>query len=153
MKTNHPLMELIDNRTAVVGVVGLGYVGLPLVQAFMAAGYRTMGFDVDDTKVASLLAGKSYIEHIAVGVDRRLRSQPASSCPPRTWRGWPSRRDSDLRADAAERQPRPGPELRRGDRRADRQACCAPANSSCWRARPTRAPRATWCCRSWPTRA
>ncbi|MEE8451806.1 MAG: nucleotide sugar dehydrogenase, partial [Thermoguttaceae bacterium] len=46
------------------GITGLGYVGLPLVRAFVAAGFRTMGFDVDQTKVDRLLAGESYIEHI-----------------------------------------------------------------------------------------
>jgi len=44
--------------------MGLGYVGLPLIQAFVAAGYQTFGFDVDDRKVARLKAGESYIGHI-----------------------------------------------------------------------------------------
>ena len=54
----------IDDRTTRVGVVGLGYVGLPLIRAFVAAGFRTIGFDTDSAKVESLLAGKSYISHI-----------------------------------------------------------------------------------------
>lgn len=54
----------IRDKTALIGVVGLGYVGLPLIQAFINAGFRTMGFDVDKSKVDSLLAGKSYIGHI-----------------------------------------------------------------------------------------
>jgi UDP-N-acetyl-D-glucosamine dehydrogenase len=58
------LEKAIADRTATVGVVGLGYVGLPLIRAFVAAGFRTMGFDVDDSKVQRLLAGKSYIGHI-----------------------------------------------------------------------------------------
>jgi len=58
------LEELIANRTARVGVIGLGYVGLPLIQAFMAAGFRTMGFDVDQTKIDRLNRGESYIGHI-----------------------------------------------------------------------------------------
>ncbi len=58
------LAAKIDNRSATVGVIGLGYVGLPLIQAFTAAGFRTMGFDVDQTKVDRLLAGESYIGHI-----------------------------------------------------------------------------------------
>ncbi|MGD9722118.1 MAG: nucleotide sugar dehydrogenase [Pirellulales bacterium] len=58
------LEQAIRDKTAVVGVVGLGYVGLPLIRAFVAAGFRTMGFDVDRTKVDRLLAGKSYIGHI-----------------------------------------------------------------------------------------
>jgi UDP-N-acetyl-D-glucosamine dehydrogenase len=57
-------MEAMETRTAVIGIVGLGYVGLPLVQAFMNAGFRTMGFDVDQSKVDRLLEGKSYIGHI-----------------------------------------------------------------------------------------
>ncbi len=59
------LQQAIDNQTAKVGVVGLGYVGLPLIQAFVAAGYRTIGFDVDQKKVERLLAGQSYIGHIS----------------------------------------------------------------------------------------
>jgi len=58
------LEKAISDKTAVVGVVGLGYVGLPLIRAFVTAGYRTMGFDVDQGKVDKLLAGKSYIGHI-----------------------------------------------------------------------------------------
>ena len=58
------LADRIASKEAVVGVVGLGYVGLPLIQAFVGAGYKTLGFDVDQSKVDSLLAGKSYIGHI-----------------------------------------------------------------------------------------
>ncbi|MEX0703670.1 MAG: nucleotide sugar dehydrogenase [Planctomycetales bacterium] len=58
------LRDKIAQKTAVVGVVGLGYVGLPLVSAFVNAGFRTMGFDVDPAKVDALAAGKSYIRHI-----------------------------------------------------------------------------------------
>jgi UDP-N-acetyl-D-glucosamine dehydrogenase len=58
------LLQAIEDKKAVVGVVGLGYVGLPLIRAFIAAGYRTMGFDVDSSKVEKLLAGESYIGHI-----------------------------------------------------------------------------------------
>lgn len=59
------LEQKINDRSAVIGVIGLGYVGLPLVRAFVAAGFKTMGFDVDAAKVDKLLAGHSYIEHIA----------------------------------------------------------------------------------------
>jgi UDP-N-acetyl-D-glucosamine dehydrogenase len=58
------LQRAIRSKSATVGVVGLGYVGLPLIRAFVAAGFRTMGFDVDQAKVEKLLAGKSYIKHI-----------------------------------------------------------------------------------------
>ncbi len=58
------LEKAIADKSAIVGVVGLGYVGLPLIRAFVAAGFRTMGFDVDQAKVDRLAAGESYIEHI-----------------------------------------------------------------------------------------
>ena len=58
------LAEAIRNKTAQVGVIGLGYVGLPLIRTFVGAGLRALGFDVDQSKVESLQAGKSYIEHI-----------------------------------------------------------------------------------------
>ena len=60
----HDLEKALREKKAVVGIIGLGYVGLPLIRAFIAAGYRTMGFDVDATKVEKLLAGQSYIGHI-----------------------------------------------------------------------------------------
>jgi len=59
------LEQLIQDKSARIGVIGLGYVGLPLIRAFMKAGYRTLGFDVDQSKVDRLLRGESYIGHIA----------------------------------------------------------------------------------------
>jgi UDP-N-acetyl-D-glucosamine dehydrogenase len=56
--------DLIEGKTATVGVIGLGYVGLPLIRAFTSAGFRCMGFDVDQSKVDKLIAGESYIKHI-----------------------------------------------------------------------------------------
>ncbi len=61
---NAKLRQSIDSKTATVGIIGLGYVGLPLVRAFTNAGFRTMGFDVDAAKVRMLLDGKSYIKHL-----------------------------------------------------------------------------------------
>ena len=58
------LRTAIHEKTAKIGIIGLGYVGLPLVQAFIRAGFRTLGFDIDAEKVELLLAGKSYIKHI-----------------------------------------------------------------------------------------
>jgi UDP-N-acetyl-D-glucosamine dehydrogenase len=58
------LKSAIESKTAKVGVIGLGYVGLPLIRAFVAAGFRTIGFDVDAKKVELLKSGKSYIGHI-----------------------------------------------------------------------------------------
>ncbi len=59
------LQGKLDDRSALVGIVGLGYVGLPLAQAFIDAGYRVLGFDVDSSKVEKLLAGESYIGHLS----------------------------------------------------------------------------------------
>lgn len=62
--TVETLFESIENKTATVGVVGLGYVGLPLIDAYVAAGFGALGFDVDTTKTDTLNQGKSYIAHI-----------------------------------------------------------------------------------------
>lgn len=59
------LLELIKSRSSLVGVIGLGYVGLPLIDAFVRGGFRCLGFDVDDSKVKTLSAGRSYIKHIS----------------------------------------------------------------------------------------
>ncbi|MCA9094407.1 MAG: nucleotide sugar dehydrogenase, partial [Planctomycetaceae bacterium] len=56
--------QAILNKQAKIGVIGLGYVGLPLIHAFVKSGFTTIGFDVDQRKVDSLLAGKSYIKHL-----------------------------------------------------------------------------------------
>jgi UDP-N-acetyl-D-glucosamine dehydrogenase len=58
------LIKKIQDREAVVGIVGMGYVGLPLGLVFVEAGFKVIGFDVDPQKVASLNDGKSYIAHI-----------------------------------------------------------------------------------------
>lgn len=63
-----PLLHAIENRSATVGVIGLGYVGLPLVLLFAENGFRVIGFDVDANKVDALTRGESYIRHI--GPDR-----------------------------------------------------------------------------------
>src|SRR5947208_5601149 len=53
-----------DGADAVVGVVGLGYVGLPVCLAFVAAGLRVVGFDVDCRRVARLATGRCDIPHL-----------------------------------------------------------------------------------------
>ncbi|WP_281353457.1 nucleotide sugar dehydrogenase [Jiella pacifica] len=55
----------IERRVAVVAIIGLGYVGLPLLLAFHKSGFRTAGFDIDPEKIEKLQAGRSYIHHIA----------------------------------------------------------------------------------------
>ncbi len=57
--------QQLDNQTAVIGIVGLGYVGLPLLLRYSQAGFPVIGFDIDTDKVARLNRGESYIEHIA----------------------------------------------------------------------------------------
>lgn len=58
------LIDRIKSRKADIGVIGLGYVGLPLVIEFCKAGFNVTGFDVDKKKISSLKKGKSYIKHI-----------------------------------------------------------------------------------------
>ncbi len=60
----HDLGDKIRDKTCVAGVIGLGYVGLPLVKHLAEAGYRVIGFDNDAEKISKLKQGKSYIKHI-----------------------------------------------------------------------------------------
>ncbi|MFA4923830.1 MAG: nucleotide sugar dehydrogenase, partial [Ignavibacteriaceae bacterium] len=59
------LLTKIENKTAVVGIIGLGYVGLPLALEFAKKGFRVVGFDLDERKSKFIAEGKSYIKHIA----------------------------------------------------------------------------------------
>ncbi|HEV8245218.1 MAG TPA: NAD(P)-binding domain-containing protein, partial [Polyangiaceae bacterium] len=65
------LIDRIERREARIGIIGLGYVGLPLMLSFCQAGFRVLGFDIDAEKVALLNQGKSYIEHIAASAIQR----------------------------------------------------------------------------------
>jgi UDP-N-acetyl-D-glucosamine dehydrogenase len=58
------LLALIDARRARIGIIGLGYVGLPLACTFAEGGFPVVGFDADRTKVDALAAGRSYIHHV-----------------------------------------------------------------------------------------
>jgi UDP-N-acetyl-D-glucosamine dehydrogenase len=71
------LLKKIDNKTFVVGVIGLGYVGLPLNLCFAEKGFRSIGFDIDKTKVDALNAGSSYIKHIPA---ERIKKAKDSGC-------------------------------------------------------------------------
>ena len=69
------LIQKIKERSACVGVVGLGYVGLPLVQEFGKAGFMVMGLDIDQKKVDHLSKGESYIRHIpSEGIAKMMQS-------------------------------------------------------------------------------
>ena len=61
------LIRKFADRAAVIGIVGLGYVGLPLMLRYTDAGFRVLGFDIDTFKTGRLNAGESYIEHIPSG--------------------------------------------------------------------------------------
>jgi UDP-N-acetyl-D-glucosamine dehydrogenase len=58
------MLEKLKSKQGAVGVVGLGYVGLPLLLAYAKAGFRAVGIDIDPGKPEALLAGRSYIKHI-----------------------------------------------------------------------------------------
>ncbi|HRS17158.1 MAG TPA: nucleotide sugar dehydrogenase [Thermoanaerobaculaceae bacterium] len=62
------LADKIRDHSVRVGIIGLGYVGLPLAMAFVEKGIRVLGFDVDPDKPARLARGESYIQHL--GSDR-----------------------------------------------------------------------------------
>ncbi len=58
------LLKRIESKSAVVGVIGLGYVGLPLCLEFAGKGFKVTGFDIDERKIPVLNSGRSYIKHI-----------------------------------------------------------------------------------------
>lgn len=58
------LLKKINNKSAVIGIIGLGYVGLPLALEYALKGFKTIGFDIDEKKIPLLNSGKSYIKHI-----------------------------------------------------------------------------------------
>ena len=60
-----PLEEKIRDKSAVIGIVGLGYVGLPLAVAFAMAGFKVLGFDIRQKNVDSVNRGKSYIADVS----------------------------------------------------------------------------------------
>ena len=59
------LEQKLNNKTAVIGIIGLGYVGLPLAVAFSEAGFRVLGFDIRQRNVDSVNCGESYIADVA----------------------------------------------------------------------------------------
>ncbi len=74
------LLKQIETKSAHIGVIGLGYVGLPLVLEFCKAGFPVTGFDVDPAKIKTLKKGKSYIKHI----DSELVARCSSLLSPTT---------------------------------------------------------------------
>ncbi len=66
------LVERIKSRKAVIGIVGLGYVGLPLAVEFGKAGFKVVGIDVDPARVANVNAGRSHVEDVPAKAVREL---------------------------------------------------------------------------------
>ena len=107
------LLQRIKSGEARVGIIGLGYVGLPLAVEFAKAGLHVVGYDVDQSKVDALSAGRSYIPDvpseelaavIKAGTFRATTDQrELGEC----------RRDRHLRPDAAPKDARSGLVLRR----------------------------------------
>lgn len=69
------LVRKLNERSAIIGILGLGYVGLPLMRRFSEVGYRVLGFDIDRNKVEALNKGKSYIGHIPDAAIAEARSR------------------------------------------------------------------------------
>ncbi len=65
IETDMELLQKIESKKAKIGIVGLGYVGLPLLMEFVEQGFTTVGFDIDNKKVDRLNKGQSYIKHIS----------------------------------------------------------------------------------------
>ena len=68
------LIGLLEDRRAIVGVLGMGYVGQPLALRYAELGYKVIGFDIDAEKVADLNEGRSHIEHISDADIRRANA-------------------------------------------------------------------------------
>ena len=61
-------IQRVETRSLTAGIVGLGYVGLPLAQLFTSQGFKVLGLDIDQTKTRKLMRGESYIGHIPASV-------------------------------------------------------------------------------------
>jgi UDP-N-acetyl-D-glucosamine dehydrogenase len=93
------LYDRIEAGEAVVGVVGMGYVGLPLASTIVGAKQRVFGFDVDEVKIAALRRGESYIRHIDGAALGRLLAEKTDDGRPSTGAGLvPTSNFADLRS-------------------------------------------------------
>ncbi len=72
MQLKDQLLAKIEDRTACIGVIGLGYVGLPLALEFANAGFRVIGYDVSEGVARALMAGKSHIQDVSSAELARL---------------------------------------------------------------------------------
>lgn len=89
METHITLLNRLKSKESTIGVIGMGYVGLPLALRYSSIGYKVIGFDIDPFKVDQLNTGKSYIEHIAsdrvaaaigLGLEATISFNRASDC-------------------------------------------------------------------------
>ncbi len=119
------ILNKINSKSAAVGVIGLGYVGLPLLAAFHRAGFHVIGFDIDPAKIDALRHGDNYLKHLGESlvsrheVGRAIRSHQRFFPPGRAGC------DPHLRPHAAGRSSRAGSFLRSADRRRDRPGAAA----------------------------
>jgi UDP-N-acetyl-D-glucosamine dehydrogenase len=84
-----PIVELredfidrIRNRTAKIGIIGLGYVGLPLMWTFHEKGFPVIGFDVDQDKIKNIKSGKPYIKHLGYDMMEKLAASDHCTATP-----------------------------------------------------------------------
>lgn len=68
----HKLAKKIESKTSIVGIIGLGYVGLPLADALHTGGLRVIGFDIDPSKIEDLDRGVNYLKHLGKEMTERL---------------------------------------------------------------------------------
>ena len=69
------LLRKLSEKKAVIGIVGLGYVGLPLSIRFASVGYKVIGFDNDIKKIENLNKNRSYISHIGNNVIEKVNEK------------------------------------------------------------------------------
>jgi len=74
-KTRLRLLEMIEDKTARIGIIGLGYVGLPLALHFGNKDFQVIGFDLDSRKIDKILHGESYIKHIPSDAIREMTDE------------------------------------------------------------------------------
>lgn len=72
-------IDRIQNRTAKIGIIGLGYVGLPLMWTFHEKGFPVVGFDVDEDKINKIESGKPYIKHLGYNMMEKLAASDRCS--------------------------------------------------------------------------
>ncbi len=74
------ILDRIAKKDITVGIVGLGYVGLPLAKEFVRVGFKTIGFDVDPEKIKLLRKSQTYIKHIPSEALKKMNETRLFSC-------------------------------------------------------------------------